>query len=194
MAQLVQKLVTQDSFDATNTLIPAGHVGAFDPARLSGNEAHLNDVGDFTPVAIQMSAIGPTGPNPTAPQQIPFDAVQGPGGNYLQPGKILVAERTLNADQRLAGLDDPNAENKVSEQLADLGLTDKGGNPLAASTISGSAAAAPVSADGTVADVTKDLGSKSDAELSSLRASEVDGKNRIGVLSAIDAETAARKA
>lgn len=178
---LVQKLVTEDSYDATNTLIPAGHVGSFDTARLTGNERHLQDVGDFQAAYVQIAAIGPTGPNPTQPQQIPFDAIQGAGGTYQVPGKILTAERTLNADQRLAGLglDDEGREQAVTERLA---------------AAADNATSTGASADGTVAEVTTNLGGKTDAELDALRTAEAAGGNRKGVLSAIEAERAKREA
>lgn len=49
--------------------------------------------GDYTPpVAAPMAAIGPTGPNPTAPQQIPPDTLQTGAGYAAHDGTPLVAE------------------------------------------------------------------------------------------------------
>lgn len=101
--EFVQKMVTERSFDARGALIPEGQIGTFDVDRLNGKEPHIHDVGDIAIVQVEQSAISPSGPNPTVPQQIPPDAVQGPGGGYFRPGVQLVAERTLDADARLAG-------------------------------------------------------------------------------------------
>lgn len=100
--KFVQKMVTERSFDAMGALIQEGQIGTFDENRLTGKEPHIFAVGDTAPVFVEQSAIAPTGPNPTVPQQIPPDAVQGPGGAYVRPGVVLVAERTMDADQRLA--------------------------------------------------------------------------------------------
>src|SRR5438034_10043483 len=98
----VQKLVTNDSFDAHGVLIPAGHIGTFDEDRLNGDEPHLKDVSEeLVAVPVEIAAIAPTGPNPRIPQQIPSDAVQGPGGDYLIPGKRLVGEVTNPVEQRI---------------------------------------------------------------------------------------------
>ena len=136
----VQKLVTEDSYDATNTLVRSGHVGTFDTERLNGDEKHLKPVGNFQEAFVEMSAISPTGPNPTIPQQIAPDVRQGPGGNYQSPGKTIIGERTVNADQRLAGLglDDDQAEAKVTKALQKVGVLTEGGAPQ-----SGAATAEP---------------------------------------------------
>src|SRR4051812_47057427 len=101
--KFVQKLVTERSFDARGALILEGHIGTFDEAKLNGKEPHLFDPGEYKPVMVEQSAIAPSGPNPTMPQHIPPDAIQGPGGDYVKPGgAVLVAERTMDADARLA--------------------------------------------------------------------------------------------
>lgn len=186
----VQKLVTADSFDAQGVLVPAGHIGTFDDARINGEEEHLHDVGDFQPARVQISPIAPTGPNPTMPQQIPTDAVQGPGGSYLTPGKVLVAEVTQPQEQRIdgAGLADADAENEATQTINDI-MGQAGGR----GATTGNADDALVA--GTVADVTADLGTKTDDELRAIRAAENDReKPRAGVLTAVDAELAARAA
>lgn len=200
----VQKLVTQDSFDANGVLIPAGHVGTFDEERLNGKEAHLHDISDMPPtVPIEMAAIGPTGPNPKQPQQIPAGAVQGPGGEYLLPGKRLVGEVTDPQTERLddRGLRDVEAEDKVNETLTDImgddaSLAD-GSIPATvarttAGTTEGNADDALVA--GNVSEVTADLGTKTDEQLEAIRAAETDRERpRAGVLNAVDAELEARK-
>jgi hypothetical protein len=181
MVELVQKLTTIDAFDARGVLVPAGHVGAFDPDKITDKDTHLHDIGDMPPsVPVEIAAIAPTGPNPTQPQQLPADAVQGPGGTYVLPGKTLVGEVTNPAGQRIddAGLRDADAENEVSARLADIMDTP--------------APTAAPAASGTVAEVTANLGGLTDQQLSDLAAAEKTGANRKGVLSAIEAEQADR--
>lgn len=177
----VQKLVTQESFDARGVLVPAGHIAVFDEDRLNGEEEHIKDVGDFQPARVEVSAIAPTGPNPVIPQQVPPDAIQDPGGLYSLPGKTLVAEVTKPAEVRIdqAGLGDPDAEPKVDAMLGD---------------IMDSAASATPAVDGTVADVTANLGTQTDEQLRATLAAEKDGKNRKGVVDAVQAELDSRTA
>ena len=174
----VRKLVLEDSFDAMGTLIHEGDVGTFDTARLSGNEKHLVDVGkNHAPDIIQMAPIGPTGPNPTAPSQIPPDARQTAGGAYTQPGAVLVGEVTTGADVRLAAVEnDGSGQAEIAQLMAEHRGEDT-----------------DVATNGTVAEITADLGGRTDAELAAIRAIEVGRDSpRKGVLSAIDAETASR--
>lgn len=182
MVKLVQKLAVSDSFDARGVLVPAGHIGSFDEEKISGKEKNLRDVGDFEPARVEISPIAPTGPNPKIPQQLPPDAVQGPGGQYVSPGKELVAEVTDPQESRIddAGLRDPDAEGKVDDTLSDL----MGSEPNAPAA----------AASGTVAEITADLGTKTDEQLAQIKADEEAGKNRKGVLDAVDAELAAREA
>ena len=114
----VQKLVTENSF-VDGVYVPAGSIASFDPEKLSGNEAHIHEVGDFEEVLVPQAAIAPTGPNPTVPQQIPPDALQSAGGLYKRPGAIMVPEATLDADQRLAGRmrEGDTTEGDVQEEL-----------------------------------------------------------------------------
>lgn len=187
----VQKFVTEDSFDANGVLVPAGHVGLFDEERLSGKEKHIHDVGEMPPsVPVEMAAIAPTGPNPRTPQQIPADAVQGPAGEYFLPGKHLVGEVTNPQETRIddAGLRDPDAEAAVDEKLTEI----MDGANSTAGTTAGNADDALVA--GNVAEVTADLGTKTDEQLAAIRAAETDReKPRAGVLNAIDEELEARK-
>lgn len=179
MPNFVQKLVTAPSFDANGVYIPEGHVGTFDSDTLTGNEEHLRDVGDFVPAMVEIAPLGPTGPNPTQPQQIPPEAVQGPGGVYQAPGRVLVGERTQPQEVRLADLDNENtAEADIAAIIGDTPTTQNDDDALVS---------------GTVAEITADLGSKTDDELEALRAAEVDRERpRKGVLDAIKSEQAAR--
>lgn len=183
----VQMLATEDSFDANGVLVPAGHIGTFDADRLNGKEKHLHEVdGDMRPAVVEMAAIAPTGPNPTVPQQVPPGAVQGPGGNYMTPGKVLVGEVTSPADERIEqrGLRDPDQEAAVTEALKDVMDTGTTPNNDDDALVAG-----------TVAEVTANLGTQTDEQLTAMRAAEVDReKPRKGVLDAIDAELESRKA
>ena len=177
--ELVQRLVTERSFDDTGTLREEGHIGLFKPD--NADEKHLHDVSGYSPPVVEIAPVAPTGPNPTAPQQIPPDGFQTAGGGYAQPGKVLVAEVTRPAEERMAGISTPEEEGKAVDKLASLMEESKEGkaNDLV---------------QGTVAEVTADLGGKTDDELATLRAQEVDNeKPRKGVISAIDAELAKRK-
>lgn len=198
----VRKLVTEDSFDATGVLIPAGHFGTFDTERLRGDEKHLFDADDLPPAMVEIAAIGPTGPNPKMPQQLPPDARQGPGGSYVTPGKVLVGEVTNPQEERIedAGLRDPDAEKEVTDKLTDI----MGNDALTAGGVAGAATTLPAGAtlnndddalvDGTVERVVANLGAKTDDELAALKAAENDReKPRKGVLSAVDAEIASRE-
>lgn len=183
MTQLVEKLVTFDSFDDTMTLRKKGELGYFKPENLKNSAGeenrHLADVDGFETAVVQIAPIAPTGPNPTAPQQIPPDARQGPGGGYVMPGKVLVGEVTLPGEDRAAQVEGAD-EDKVSKAL-EKALGSAVGNDDDALV------------DGTVAEVTADLGAKSDEELDALEAAEKDREApRKGVLNAIKAERAKR--
>ena len=179
---LVAKLVLKDSFDDTNTFVSKGQIGSFYADKLNGDEDHLQDVGAFQPAIVQISPIAPTGPNPTAPQQIPPDAVQTAGGGYALPGKVLVAEITQPGDARAAfveGGDESKVTNMLEKAMAKTpGTLNNDDDALV---------------DGTVADVTS--GINADTDLDALEAAEKDReKPRAGVLNAIKAERTSRDA
>ena len=197
---MVQRVALETSFDATGKLVPAGHLGTFDEALIDPEkDQHLVDPSELPPTAmVQIAAIAPTGPNPQAPQQLPPGAVQGPGGGYFTPGKQLVGEVTRTAEDRIdnAGLADPDLETEVTEALA--AIAEKRGLSVSDVQLAGmgisnagrttSTASSDASVDGTVADVTADLGGKTDEQLNAMLAAEKDGKNRTGVTNAIQAE------
>lgn len=184
----VQKLVTADSFDARGVFVPAGHLGTFVEENISGREKQLEDADKLPPaVMVEMSPIAPTGPNPKIPQQIPPDAVQDSAGTYALPGKTLVAEVTDPAEQRIdnAGLR-TGEEAEVDAALGDI-MANAGGRGAA----TGNADDALV--DGTVSDVTADLGTRTDDQLRAMLAAENDReKPRVGVTNAVQAELDAR--
>lgn len=174
---LVQRLVTKPSFDDSGTYRAPGSIGAFKLENAKGN--HQKNVDGFEPAVVEVAAVAPTGPNPKQPQQIPHDAVQTPGGGYEQPGRVLVAEVTADAEERLAPISSGKEEDastaKLADLMADTNLPDDKVN-------------------GKVDEVIADLGAKTDAELEEMKAQEVDReKPRKGVISAIDKELAARK-
>lgn len=184
--QAVQMFATEPSFDANGVLIPAGHIGTFDKERLTGKEKHLREItgDDMRPAIVEIAAIAPTGPNPRNPQQIPPDAIQGPTGDYVQPGKRLVGEVTAPEKERIEerGLREEGHEAAVTEKLEEVMGTSSTQNDD------------DELVSGTVAEITADLGTKTDDEIAAMRAAEVDRERpRKGVLSAIDAEVEARK-
>lgn len=199
----VAKLVTEDSFDAVGKLVPAGQIGTFDAETLTGKEPHLHDVPSEPQPVVEISAIAPTGPNPTVPQQLPSDAVQLPGGGYGRTGAILTAERTAPAEERREGLTEPG-DNAEGEYLAKLREAEAETGRLRAEIArlqSGAEQPSPKpegNADddlvaGNVAEIVAELGGKDDAELEALRAAEMDRERpRKGVLSAIKEEQAKR--
>jgi hypothetical protein len=205
MTNFVQKLVTEASFDAHGVLVPAGHIGTFDKERLNGKEPHIHDVPSDGPVVVEQAAIGPSGPNPTSPQQISPDTVQGPGGNYFRPGVQVVGEVTKDADQRLMGRPEEGdtsegdmvealrkAEEKTASIRAAIAAKQAGGVEQPGPTLNNTD---DTLVDGTVADIVGKLGEKDDAGLEALRAAEMDReKPRKGVIDAIKAEQAKRTA
>lgn len=194
--ELVQKLVSEASFDARGVLVPAGQIGMFDPDKLvneAGKEAaHLHDVGDFVPAVVEIAPIAPTGPNPTQPQQIPPGAVQGPGGEYMIPGKQLVGEVTHPKEERIddRGLRDADREDAVNAKLEEIM-----GTTVATDTLTNASTqtAGETLTDGTVDQVTADLGTKTDDQLNAILTAEKAGKNRTGVVGPVQAELDSRK-
>lgn len=195
----VAKLVTADSFDATGKFVPEGQIGTFDSDKLNGKEPHLHDVSDTPLPVVEMAAISPTGPNPTAPQQISPDTVQVAGG-YARPGVTIVGERTAPAEERLAGLTDKDDDSEaVFAKLLEEARRERDEARATLAQSEEQKAQANVTNDddelvaGTVADLTADLGSKTDDELAAIEAAEKDRqKPRKGVLDALKAERAAR--
>lgn len=117
----VQMLTTKDSF-IDGRFVPSGFPVMVEEDDLSGKEKNLIPPGDLPPAGIvQQAAVGPTGPNPKEPQQIPPDAVQTVEGHVV-PGAILRAETTSTAAQAEAEqlLDDSaDAQTAIHERLAE---------------------------------------------------------------------------
>lgn len=204
MTKLVQKMVTETSFDALGVLVPAGHIGTFDKERLTGKEPHIHDVPDTPTVFVEQAAIGPSGPNPTDPQQLPPDGVQGPGGGYFRPGVKLVGEVTRDADQRLADrlkegdtsegdlMDKLRKAEEETARLRAVIAAKQAGTPAPAASTQNNDDALVA---GNVGEIVAKLGETDDAGLEALRVAEMDReKPRKGVIDAIKAEQAKRTA
>lgn len=126
---------------------------------------------------VQIAAIAPSGPNPTAPQQLPPGAVQTVDG-YAFNGATLVGEVTkADADRKDVLEADAGDQAKINEALAaaeaqagaDLNVSNEG-------------------TEGTVADVAARASAMDAAELDQLAKAEADReKPRKGVLDAIEA-------
>lgn len=95
---LVQKITTAATYTHENVLVPAGTVITVDTdvIELTGNakEDGLEDLPkNYTPAApMVMAAIGPTGPMPTAPQQLAPGTFQTIDGYASPDGTRVVAE------------------------------------------------------------------------------------------------------
>lgn len=182
---VVQKMATKRSF-INGSLVEPGFPVKVDTDMLSGKEKNLADVSDFRPAVVQNAAIAPTGPNPTAPQQIGPDTIQTVAG-YAKPGAVVVGEVTQVEKERMAPIE---AGGNEAENLKKIAAAKAQATQAGTSTQNDDDALV----DGTVAEITADLGGKTDEQLGELRAAEVDReKPRKGVLSAIDAEMAKRK-
>jgi hypothetical protein len=179
---------------------PRGSVVSIDDADVKDGQRNLiaiqGEIAD--PPAVQVAPVAPTGPNPTAPQQIPPDATQTIRG-YEQPGARLVGEVTVPEKDRIEAaqlLDD--GDSTQQELVEKLPPVESRAAVAQRTTRSRTAETGQndddALVDGTVDEVTADLGSKSDEELDQLRAAERDReKPRAGVLKAIDKEVASRQ-
>ncbi len=139
-------------------------------------------------VAIEMSALAPTGPNPRNPQQIASDTEQTTEG-YVQSGAVVVGEVTLPEKVRRAVIveADDSTQGDIVEAIdeANRKADEDRGNRSNNDD--------DELVNGTVADVTSRLEGADEAELNRLRAAEEDRESpRKGVLSAIDRELASR--
>lgn len=201
-----QMLVTERSF-INGVLVPEGHIATVDETQLNGKETNLAELPDGydRQAIVQIAAIAPTGPNPTAPQQIPPDATQTGFGTYAKPGATLVAEITKPLEIRAADLmdQDDDAEGAFTEHLAKVTAenAELKRQLAAAQGGDGSQPVATVNNDddalveGTVAEIAGTLGTKTDEQLEELRAAEVDReKPRATLLKAIKAEQETRAA
>lgn len=173
----MKKITTKPSFlGDPPRYVPAGTPVDVDEAKLSGNEKNLVDAdGIEAKPVVAVAPIGPSGPRPTQPQQIPPDAVQTAGGTYATPQAKLIGAGHPDAEALMDEGDD--TEGKLREKLAQA----RGGVD---NTIN----------DGSVDELKGKFGGMTDAQLQQLRQVEVnEPKPRSSLLSAVDAELEKRK-
>lgn len=170
MSGTVHKVTKRDSF-INGTLVPAGFpVLVRSDLKIGANLADPGDVANFGGVTV-IAPIGPTGPNPRSPQQIPTDAVQTLAGYQVTGGATLVSEVTLPAKQRMEQINAAGGP--------DLGSLMDDDDDLTA---------------GRASDIIAGLGGQTDEELRRLRAAEEDREApRVTLTRAIDAELEKRK-
>jgi hypothetical protein len=176
---------------------PRGSVVSIDDSLVKEGQRNLIAIeGDIVdPPAIQISPVAPTGPNPTAPQQIPPDATQTIRG-YEQPGARLVGEVTLPAEERLEAAQLLDDGDTTQQELVEKLPRPESRAAVAQREARGQSGQNDDDAlvAGNADEVTADLDQKSDAELEQLRAAESDRERpRKGVISAIDKEVARRQ-
>lgn len=184
-------LAKMDSF-VDGRLVPAGFpVTVSDDVEIStGKDGNFEEIeGDLpTPDRIQISAIAPTGPNPTAPQQIAPDMVQSTEG-YVKPGAIVVGEVTKSAEQRIeiVGLDDNQGTEEQAAEALEAAKEGSGSGEGAGSGQNDDDALVA----GTVPELQKQIETADVETLNKLEAAEKDReKPRVGVTSAIEARRA----
>lgn len=179
-------LATMDTFTKRGRYVPRG--APVDPDEVDyeeGKSANLTDYpADAGKGVIEMSAIAPSGPNPTTPQQLAPGTIQTEAG-YVDRGVRVIGEVTAPADvRRVEIVEDDNTQAQVEDALAEHATAQ--GAARVENDDDGLVA-------GTVADVTAGLSDADDAELDRLLAAEQDReKPRKGVVSAIEAEQASR--
>lgn len=178
MAELL--LATVDTFSKVGHFVPRGTVVSSDEVDyVEGVSTNLipAPAGISSGAVVQVSAIAPTGPNPTAPQQIAPGVVQTSGG-YVESGATLIGEVTVSDKQRVVIVGDPEDDTQaiVAQALADHDAL--GGNVANEGT---------EGTEGTVADFAARADTADAAELDRLEAAENDREvPRKGALTAID--------
>lgn len=136
-----QKVLTTPTF-INGSLMPAGSIVSVDMDQFTdedgdpaGEDAtpNLADIGE-APVLIptEVAAIGPTGPNPTAPQQIPPGTMQ-TGDGYVHGGAQLVAEGHPDFAQMVEGAEALN-EGVEEEEIVRLSQTAQGAGTAGSGT------------------------------------------------------------
>jgi hypothetical protein len=128
MTKAKMLLATIDTFTKQGRFVPKGQPLSSEEVDTEGsNTANLTDapasLGEGA--VIEISAIAPTGPNPTAPQQKPNDSYQTEAG-FVQAGVRLVGEVTKPEKERIeiVGIDSKKAADvqaDVNEKLEKAG-------------------------------------------------------------------------
>lgn len=94
----MKQMITTIGRFVNGTYVNRGHlVNVADDAPA---DATLIPAGDLDTAVVEMAAVGPTGPNPVNPQQVPPDARQTVAGHFI-PGARLVGEVTTDEETRL---------------------------------------------------------------------------------------------
>lgn len=125
MAKQKALIAAMDTFTKAGRFVPKGNPVPADEVDFEGDDSPnlieapkaLSD----GPIAVEVSAIAPTGPNPVNPQQIAPDVIQTEAG-YFQNGVRLVGEVTQPEKQRIkvVGLDNDGDETQAEiTQLVD---------------------------------------------------------------------------
>lgn len=129
---LEQKVLTTPTFIG-GSLRQAGEIVTVDTDQFKPSEPEAVDDGsNKTPnlvdvgqaavlVPVEIGAIAPTGPAPTAPQQKPAGTVQGSAGQFIQGGGVLVAEGhpQLAEMQEAAAAANEGVEEEAVQRLND---------------------------------------------------------------------------
>lgn len=116
-------IATADAFSKNAVFIAKGQVVSADAVDWKDGDAGFIAAPDgvTSNAVVEVSAIAPTGPNPTNPQQIAPGVVQTAGG-YVDQGATLVGEVTAPVKVRITdrGIDaKDDTQAKVTEALAD---------------------------------------------------------------------------
>ena len=138
------------------------------------------------PPEIEVAAIGPTGPNPTMPQQVPPGTIQ-TGAGHFNDGNRLVAEGT-----RATSIVDDTGNDEVEEEDTSSALDDGMAEDEDDGDDGGSEDEQVASAvvEGTVAEVERAVTGLSASQLDAVEKAEKAGQGRSGVLNAVKAARA----
>lgn len=198
MGQMVERRVNRLSFIG-GSLRPKGTVVAIDSDKLKPREERSGETkagnntrarnSNLVPVGkqravpeIEMAAIGPTGPNPTMPQQVPPGTTQIGAGRF-NDGNRLVAEGTRDTSIVTEGDREPIGDDEIEEEDTASALGDAGEDE------EGSEADQQAKAivEGTVGEVEKAVVGLNAEQLDAVEKAENAGAKRAGVLNAVKA-------
>lgn len=178
-------LATRGSF-INGRYVPRGFPVTVDDRKVKPGQKNLVPAGKVARDVVQISAVAPTGPNPTRPQQVPPDATQTVEG-HVQPGALLVGETTdpkaVDVAEQ-AKQDATGAQARVAETLAGRSSQQAEAEAL---LDDGEDEEEVGLADGTIPEVVARI--DKDTDLDALEEAENDrDKPHAGVLNAIQAE------
>ena len=196
-ANIQQKVLTEPTF-INGSLLPAGSIVSVNMDEFvdeDGNPApdkslkNLADVGEAPVlVPVEVAAIGPTGPRPTAPQQKPPGTLETAAG-FTNGGSILIAEGHPDAQEMIAGAEAQNegveeeAIERLSSSTNDAGTAGTNGTETGALD-EGQPFNGETYVAGTIADA--DFSGLTAEQLQAVHDAEAKGQNRTGMLDKID--------